>query len=126
MAADAYLKVAAGQLRQAIDTLKREAAAVRSAATSTQQQAQHEITTLKAAKLSKEVGSQAPDLSPDISRSLLNEARKLGDQISALEQQINNQNQQSEQLARNKEFAASDLESQAVNLENMATDSRLL
>lgn len=125
MPADAYLKVAAGQLQQAATALKIDADKIRAEATAKRMQMEHDLSNKQA-----ELASQHAELAlakEDPRRSMLfaTKIKSLQNEIEALKKELADTTGKAEQKARDKEGAMQGLSGQAQKLEQQAGDPNM-
>ncbi|HEX8350272.1 MAG TPA: hypothetical protein VF598_09945, partial [Hymenobacter sp.] len=87
MAADAYLKTAAGQLQQGANTLKREASHIRGEAANQRKRIENELTAKQAAVKAEELRAQSISDDRAVHGVHLNIQRLQGD-VNELKQQL--------------------------------------
>lgn len=125
MAADAYLKVAAGQLQQGATELKREADQARADANTQRQQIERELTNLQASINVAKVNAARSHGDPGSHALHEGQVKNLQKQIDEKNRQLDLIKSQAEQLARTKESAMQGLKNQAQQLERQAGDPAL-
>lgn len=125
MAADEYLKVAAGQLQQAATAVKMSADQIRADAASFKMQAEREIAS-KTSELQvrkNELHRHVDEPATVAATTMLID--KLQKEIDAIKQDLTQKTAQAEQAARSKEGAMQGLSSQAQKLQQQAGDPNL-
>ncbi len=125
MAADAYLKVAAGQLQQAATAVKQSADQIRAEAATFKQQIEHDINTMQSEMSVRQVELERHKSEPGPAGALTVKVQSLQKQIEMKKQELAQRLSQSEQAARSKEGAVDGLKSQASRLESQAGDPNL-
>ena len=126
MAEDAYLKVAASQVQQAITAAQQEAHRIRGEADSMRRQLERDLTNMEVELQSKRAQFAGPTSgNPGRVEVVDAEIHRIRGRISDKQKEIERQMQQYEQQARAKEGVAGDLQSRVSDLERMANDPRL-
>jgi peptidoglycan hydrolase CwlO-like protein len=125
MAADAYLKVAAGQLQQAATDVKRQADQIRSEAASFKQKAEGDIVskTAEVKVLQMEMDRRRDE--PGVVSHLNIQIQNMQRDIDSLKQEIVQRTSQADQAVRGKEGAMQGLQSQSQQLAQQAGDPAL-
>ena len=125
MAADAYLKVAAGQLQQAATEVKREADQTRAEATNLRGRLDTDIISLKTNLTAVQLEIDRNKDDPTAYAHLRKQAYQIQSEIDSKKNEMDKIVSQAEQKARGKEGAMQGLKSQAQQLEQQASDPNL-
>ncbi|HEX8227056.1 MAG TPA: hypothetical protein VF572_04275 [Candidatus Saccharimonadales bacterium] len=125
MAADAYLKVAAGQLQQAATEVKREADVARAEATNFKQKVSGDIVSMKARLNAKEYERDRRRDEPHAYATLNLQVQQIQKEIQEKQQEMDQKVSEAEQIARGKEGAMQGLKSQASQLQQQSADPNL-
>lgn len=125
MAVDAYLKVAADQVEQAMVALRQEASQLRSDADNRQRHMETDFTRLKADIQADRALLLDPDENPARINVLQAQIRRHESEKADKERRLHQELQQMHQTAQAKESAASDLQGLVSSLHRVAGDSRM-
>lgn len=124
MAADAYLKVAAGQLQQAASAVKQDVERLHAEAATFRQQAEHDITNKQSKIAAWRVKADSNRGTPKVVAIEL-EIKRMEQEMVNLKQQISQRNDQVAQATKGKEGAMAGLQSEATKLSRQASDPNL-
>ena len=125
MAADAYLKVAAGQLQQAATAVKQDADHIRAELATFKHQAEHDINSMQTLAQVRRVEADRAKDEPANYNAIMAHVAKLEHDINEKKQELAKRTSEAEQKIRGKEGAVQGIASQAQGLQRQASDPNL-